>query len=86
MTAIITRVAEIEKALERALAREQCTSDQGCSALANVLLAALVKCRKDPAYTAQVSHQMRRLASKIVDLSGADETTADRILRDALVR
>lgn len=84
--ATMDRVTEIEHALEKALARTQASSEHGCSALANVLLAALVKQRKDPRYTAQISHEMRRLAAKLVDLSGAgNDSLADRIVADAKV-
>lgn len=82
MSAIITRVGEIEQSLKRVLERERCTSDQGCSALANVLLEALVKCRKDPRVTAAVSEEMRKLAAKLTELSLAG-SDVDRILDGA---
>lgn len=77
---IVTRVSEIEQTLKRALERERATEDQGCSALANVLLEALVKCRKDQRVRADVSNEMRRLAAKLVELSTAGDDTADRIV------
>ncbi len=76
------RVKEIEHALERALARERCSSDDGCSALSNVLLAALVKCRQDPRTASAVSLQMRELAALIVRLAGDDPNTLDATLAD----
>lgn len=83
MTSMIeTRVSEIEQSLKRTLERERATEDQGCSALANVLLTALVKCRKVPRVRADVSHQMRLLAAKLVELASSGDDTADRILSD----
>jgi hypothetical protein len=81
--ALIARVDDIQRALERTLEREQATSDQGTSALANALLTALVKARKDPRITAHVSEQMRRLAAKIYELAGSPSDTADRILAES---
>lgn len=80
MTFIETRVSEIERVLVRVLEREGATSDQGCSALANTLLAALVKCRKDPRVRADVSQQMRLLAAKLIELSAKEDKSADDIL------
>jgi len=80
---IHTRITEIEQALTRALARENCNSEQGCSALANVLLTALVKCRKDPAVAAAVAQEMRRLAALITRLAGDDPGTLDATLDES---
>jgi hypothetical protein len=66
------RITEIERTLTKALARENCDSMIGCSALANVLLEAFVRCRRDPTISASVSDEMKRLASHIVRLADAD--------------
>lgn len=79
---IATRVTEIERALVRALEREGASSEHGCSALANVLLEALVRARKDPLIRANVENEMRRLAVKILDLAGGDVGTLERRLAD----
>lgn len=84
MSAMVkTRADEIMDAINRTIERERATSDQGCSALANALLAKLVQCRKDSRTRAGVSEQMRVLAAKLIELSHAGEDTADRILADA---
>jgi len=80
---IHTRVTEIEQALTRTLERERCNSEQGCSALANVLLTALVKCRKDPAVAASVALEMRRLAALITRLAGDEPDTLDHTLAES---
>ena len=85
MGLIVTRIDEIEQALKRTLGREQATSEQGCSALANVLLEALVRARKDPVITADVTNEMRRLAAVISDLAGGELETLDRRLAGARI-
>lgn len=80
---IITGLEQIERALTATLERERCSSDQGCSALANVLLAALVKCKKDPRVSANVSNEMRRLATKLMDLAVAEDDVILKILSDS---
>jgi len=81
-TLVETRVDAIMHAINQTIERERATSDQGCSALANALLAKLVNCRKDPRVRADVSNQMRRLAAKLLELAAAQDDTADRILSD----
>jgi len=66
------RIAAIEKALTKLLAREHADSEIGCSALANALLEAFVRCRRDPSISASVADEMRRLAAHIVKLAEAD--------------
>jgi hypothetical protein len=80
---IHTRITELEQALTRTLAREHCDSEQGCSALANVLLAAMVQCRKDPQIAASVALQMHHLAALITRLAGDDPDTLDRTLDES---
>lgn len=82
---IVTRIDEIEQALTRTLEREQCTSDQGCSALANVLLTALVKCKRDPKVSAQVGDEMRRLAVKLMDLAATEGEKLSRALSESKI-
>jgi hypothetical protein len=83
MSQILTGLEQIEQALTRTLEREGCSSDQGCSALANVLLTALVRCKRDPRISAHVAEEMRRLAVKLNELAGTDEGGLDAGLRDA---
>ena len=66
------RITEVEAVLTKALAREQCDSQIGCSALANVLLEAFVRCRRDVSISASVADEMRRLSAHIVKLAEAD--------------
>lgn len=66
------RITEIERTLTKALAREACDSELGCSALANVLLEAFVRCRRDPSISARCGDEMRRLAAHIVRIADAD--------------
>jgi len=80
---IRTRVDEIQKALERTLEREACTSDQGCSALANCLLTALVNCKRDPRITHHVKDEMRRLAAKLNELADAEGDSLRQVLTGA---
>lgn len=82
---IITRVDEVERALTATLEREQCSSDTGCSALANVLLAALVKCKKDPRVSRNVADEMRRLSAKLLDLASAEDDSLVKILSDSKI-
>lgn len=83
MGLIVTRIDEIERSLTEVLAREGATSDQGCSALANVLLAALVKCKRDPLITTRVADEMRRLSARLIELASAEDRAAATILADA---
>jgi hypothetical protein len=83
MAGILTGVERIEQALTRTLEREGATSDQGCSALANCLLGALVRCKRDPRISHQVSDEMRRLAAKLLELAAAGEDAISRVLTDA---
>lgn len=82
---IVTRIDEIERALTATLEREQCAVDAGCSALANVLLTALVKCKKDPRVARNVSDEMRRLSAKLLDLAAAEDDALVKILSDAKI-
>jgi hypothetical protein len=66
------RIAEIEASLTTALARQHCDSQQGCSALANVLIEAFVRCRKDPSISVAVAEEMRRLGAHLRRLADAD--------------
>jgi hypothetical protein len=66
------RIAEVEQLLTKALARERCDSMLGCSALANVLLEAFVRCRLDPSISAPVADEMRRLAAHLVRIADGD--------------
>lgn len=84
MALIVTRVSELEQGLRDYLEREQATPDQGCSALANALLHALVKAKRDPRVTAQVASEMRRLAAKINELAAVEGDTLSRALADAV--
>lgn len=84
MGLIRTGLEPIEQALEQTLAQEGCTSEQGCSALANVLVTALVRCKRDPRVSAQVADEMRRLAAKLVELAAAaPQDGLARMLADA---
>lgn len=80
---ILTRVDEIERALVETLARQRADSEQGCSALFNVLAASFVKLRKDPAVSLAVAEEMRRAAAKLVELAGGDLLDLERILAGA---
>lgn len=80
---ILTRVEEIEQALTRTLEREQCSADQGCSALANVLLTALVACKRSPEISAHVSDEMRRLAARLMQLAASEPSNLATALQEA---
>lgn len=82
---IVSRIDEIERELTAALERERCSADQGCSALANVLLAALVKCKRDPRVAGDVSNEMRRLAAKLMELAAAEDDSLIKILSDSKI-
>jgi len=79
------RIAEIEQGLTQVLARERCSSQQGCSALANVLLEAFARCRRDPLISAAVADEMRRLAAQIVRLADADVSALGLVITDGRV-
>jgi uncharacterized Fe-S cluster-containing protein len=76
------KVDQVQDAIERALEREGCDSDTGCSALANALLTALVKLKRDPRVADNVKEEMRRLAAKLVELAGGDTSGLERIILD----
>jgi hypothetical protein len=80
------RIEQIEVALTRALARENCGSQQGCSALANVLIDAFVRCRRDPSISADVVEEMRRLSAHLTRLADADLDTLALVMSDGRPR
>lgn len=82
---IVTRIDELERALTATLERERCSADAGCSALANVLLAALVKCKKDPRVARNVADEMRRLSAKLLELAAAEDDALVKILSDSKI-
>ncbi len=69
---IKTRLDDIEQALVEVLRRHRADSQDGCSALFNVLAAAFVKLRKDQALSLVVADEMRRAAAKLTELAGGD--------------
>lgn len=85
MSRILTGLEAIEQALTRTLEREGCSSDQGCSAVANVLLAALVKCKRDPRISQNVADEMRRLAAKLMELSSSGDDDLSIVLSESLL-
>jgi hypothetical protein len=83
----MTAVDKIEHDLRQVLAKfAWAPTDDQCSALANVLCAELVKCKRDPRVTAHVQDQMRALASHIVRLSMAGDSLAESILAEGSTR
>lgn len=79
---ILTMVDQLEGKVREILASEGATADQGCSALANLLLRALVKAKKDPAQARAVSDEMKRLAATLMELSALEGEMLDRGLAD----
>ena len=60
-----------KKAIEAVLSDRGASSEDGCSALGNALLAAFVRLRQDPAISAAVAVEMRRFAARLTQLADA---------------
>lgn len=64
----------LKGALEQALSDRGASSDEGCTALANALISALVRVRQNPHTSLPCAVEMRRLADRLTRL--ADEPLA----------
>lgn len=60
-----------QHALEAVLSDRGASSEDGCSALGNALLAAFVRLRQDRAISPAVALEMRRFAARLTQLADA---------------
>lgn len=70
-----TKETRLKHAVESALSDRGASSAEGCGALANALIAAFVRLRRDPKVSGAVAIEMRRLAERITQLADAPADT-----------